>query len=119
MVYFLPYGIQQKIIKSLTLPTVYEKTIDYLKSNYDCDNKELLIISDNPNLYMTHQYAAVNFTYANQHTVKIIDHYYRNFKHVVIFQKFNHLFRHPSVNNRLEKEYKLQEKGVIKINPSK
>ncbi|NOY69441.1 MAG: hypothetical protein GXP53_08130 [Deltaproteobacteria bacterium] len=69
-IYFLPYGGEQYLANSLLLPYEYEKTICVLKNNYG-NNKRILVIADNPSLYLIQKYSAVSIQYINAHMAEV------------------------------------------------
>jgi len=106
LLYFWPYGSQQLLVHTGSIPYEYNTTLSYLKDNFK-RNSNILIISERPNLYIVHYKGAVDYTYANQNTEKIKDHYGKEFDHILVFQKCLYKTQAPLKTSRLNKSYRL------------
>ena len=106
LLYFWPYGSQQLLVHTGSIPYEYNKTLSYLEDNFK-RNSNILIISERPNLYIVQYKGAVDFTYANQNMEKIKDHYGKEFDHILVLQKCLHETRTPLKTSRLNTSYRL------------
>ena len=112
--YFWPYGSQQRIVQTGSIPYEYNKTLGYLKDNFKHDSN-ILIICERPYYYIVHYKSAVNFNYANQNTEKIRDYLEKEFDHIVVLQKCLYENRAPVENNQLNKSYRLVNLKNLKL----
>ena len=108
LLYFWPYGSQQLLVNTGSIPYEYNTTLRYLKDTFK-RNTNILIISERPNLYIVHYKGAVDFAYANQNGDKIRDHYGKEFDHILVLQKFLYKTRAPLKNQHLNHSYRLAE----------
>jgi hypothetical protein len=104
--YLWPYGSQQLLVHTGSIPYEYNKTLSYLNDNFE-HNSNILIISERPNLYIVHYKGAVDFSYANRNAEKIKDHYSKEFDHILVLQKCLYKSRAPLESNRLNDSYRL------------
>jgi len=114
LLYFWPYGSQQLLVHTGSIPYEYNKTLSYLNDHFK-QNSNILIISARPNLYIVHYKGAVDFTYANQNTEKIRDHYGKEFDHILVLQKCLYKTRTPLNTNRLNNSYQLAYLETLKL----
>ncbi len=106
LLYLWPYGSQQLLVHTGSIPYEYNKTLSYLRDNFK-RNSDILIISERPNLYIVHYKGAVDFSYANRNTEKIKDHYAKEFDHILVLQKCLYKSRAPLKTSRLNDSYRL------------
>ena len=106
LLYFWPYGSQQLLVQTGSIPYEYNKTLSYLKDNFK-RNSNILIICERPYYYIVHYNSAVDFTYANQNTEKIRDHFGKEFDHILVLQKCLYTTQAPLKTSRLNKSYRL------------
>jgi hypothetical protein len=106
LLYFWPYGSQQLLVHTGSIPHEYNKTLSYLSDNFN-RNSNILIISERPNLYIIHYKGAVDFSYANRNAKKIKDHYGKEFDHILVLQKCLYKTRAPLDSSRLNNSYQL------------
>jgi hypothetical protein len=114
LIYFWPYGSQQLLVNTGSIPYEYNKTLRYLNENFK-RNSNILIISERPNLYVVHYKGAVDFKYASQNPEKIKDQYGREFDHVLVLQKCLYKTRAPLKNQRLDHSYRLAELKILNL----
>jgi hypothetical protein len=106
LLYFWPYGSQQMLIQTGSIPYEYNKTLSYLKDNFK-PKSNILIICERPYYYIVHYNSAVDFTYANQNTKKILDHLAKEFDHILVLQKYLYETRAPLKTSHLNNSYRL------------
>jgi hypothetical protein len=106
LLYFWPYGSQQQIVNTGSIPYEYNRTLRYLKDNYR-RNSNILIISERPNLYLIHYKGAVDFQYANQNPELILNKVVRDFDHILVLQKYFYKTQTPLKTHRLNYWYRL------------
>lgn len=116
LLFFLPYGTHQRLINSLSLPFEYKKNLTYLEKNFH-GNKNILIISDRPNLYLVHEYGSVSFDFLKRHKEEISFQSQKEFDHVLTFQRYHYKNTLPDPKNRLDNSVILTELENIKITP--
>ena len=114
LLFYWPYGSQQRFVNIGSLPYEYSRTLSFLKENYN-NNTQLLIIAERPNLYIIHYQGAVDFSFANQHADKINSSYSKEFDHILVLQKFDYKTQSPLRWNRLDASYRLKELAKIKL----
>jgi len=117
LLFFWSYGSQQLLVNAGSIPLEYNKTLSYLKDHFK-NNANLLVVCERPNLYILHYQGAVDFKYANQNADKILDHYQREFDHIIVLQKCRYETRKPMQNNRLINSYRLARLEHIKLTRS-
>ena len=100
----------------MSLPFEYEKNLTYLEKNF-YGNKNILIISDRPNLYLVHEYGSVSFDFLKRHKEKISFQSQKEFDHVLTFQRYHYKNTLPDPKNRLDNSVILTELENIKITP--
>jgi hypothetical protein len=67
---------------------------------------------------MVHYSGAVGFTYANQNTEKILDHYRKDFDHILVLQKCLYKTRAPLTSSRLSSTYPLIQLATLTMTRS-
>ena len=117
LIYFWPYGSQQLLINTGAIPYEYNKTLGYIKDNFK-SNSTILVISERPYLYTVQYSGAVDFTFANQNTEKILDQYCRDFDHIIVLQKCLYKTQAPLASNRLSSKYPLIQLGILNLTRS-
>jgi hypothetical protein len=117
LLFFWPYGSQQRFVNIGSLPYEYGKTLNFLKENFK-NNTHLLIIAERPNLYIVHYRGAVDFSYANQHAEKIKSVYAKEFDHILVLQKFDYKTQTPLERNRIDASYRLRKLSKINLTQS-
>ena len=117
LIYFWPYGSQQLLINTGAIPYEYNKTLGYIKDNFK-SNSTILVISERPYLYTVQYSGAVDFTFANQNTEKILDQYRRDFDHIIVLQKCLYKTQAPLASNRLSSKYPLIQLGILNLTRS-
>jgi hypothetical protein len=117
LIYFWPYGSQQLLVNTGSLPNEYNKTLRYIKDSFK-NNSNILLISERPYLYVIHYAGAVDFAYANQNPEKIIDRYGKEFDHILVLQRYLHNTRAPLNSNRLNPSYRLVHSGNLNLTRS-
>ncbi len=60
LAFFWSYGTQQRLVNNLSLQFEYNRVLDHLERRYP-KNGSTLIIAEQPNLYVIHQYSAMRF----------------------------------------------------------
>jgi hypothetical protein len=117
LIYFWPYGSQQLLVNTGSLPNEYNKTLRYIKDSFK-NNSNILLISERPYLYVIHYAGAVDFAYANQNPEKILDRYGKEFDHILVLQRYLHNTRSPLNSNRLSPSYRLVHSGNLNLTRS-
>jgi hypothetical protein len=117
LLYFWPYGSQQLLVNTGSLPNEYNKTLTYIKESYK-SNSNILLISERPYLYVIHYTGAVDFAYANQNPEKILDRYGKEFDHILVLQRYLHNTRAPLNSSRLNPSYRLIHSGNLNLTQS-
>jgi len=114
LVYFWPYGSQQRHTNVGLFPYEYNKTLQLLKDQFN-SNSNLLVISDRPNVYLVQFKGAVDYEFANQNPDAILNRYLREFDHVIVLQRFSYQTHTPLNANRLSNSYRLKELRRINL----
>ena len=114
LVYFWPYGSQQRHTNVGLFPYEYNKTLQLLKDQFN-SNSNLLVISDRPNVYLVQFKGAVDYEFANQNPDAILNRYLREFDHVIVLQRFSYQTHTPLSANRLSNSYRLKELRRINL----
>jgi len=117
LLFFWPFGSQQRFVNVGSLPYEYNKSLMFLKENFK-NNSNLLIIAERPNLYIIHYRGAVDFSFANQNMDNIKDIYNKEFDHILVLQKIDYKTQTPLDWNRLEAAYRLKKLSDIKLTQS-
>jgi hypothetical protein len=117
LLFFWPFGSQQRFVNVGSLPYEYNKTLMYLKENFN-NNTNLLIIAERPNIYIIHYRGAVDFSFANQNMDKIKNIYNKEFDHVLVLQKIDYKTQTPLDWNEIEGTYRLKKLSDIKLTQS-
>ena len=117
LLFFWPYGSQQRFVSIGSLPYEYGRTLNFLKENFK-NNTHLLIIAERPNLYIIHYRGAIDFSYANQNADKIKSIYSKEFDHILILQKFDYKTQTPLDWNRIDAAYRLRKLSKINLTQS-
>ena len=106
LLYFWPYGSQQLLVNRATIPYEYNKTLSYLRNNYESQSK-ILIICERPNFYIVHYQGALDFEYANQHADFILNKGARDFDYILVLQKCLYETQAPLKTNRIADSFQL------------
>ena len=106
LLYFWPYGSQQLLVHKGIIPYEYNRTLAYLKDNFN-PKANILIIAERPNLYIIQYKGAVDFAYANQNIERIKGFYSKEFDHILVLQKCLHKTRAPLETHRIDNSYQL------------
>jgi hypothetical protein len=114
LLYFWPYGSQQLLVNRGTIPYEYNKTLDYIRNNYESHSK-ILVISERPNFYIVHYQGALDFKYANQNPELIINKVAKDFDHILVLQKCLHETQAPLKTSRLNNSYRLVDLQTLKL----
>jgi hypothetical protein len=114
LLYFWPYGSQQRHTNVGLFPYEYNKTLQLLKDQFN-SNSNLLVISDRPNVYLIQFKGAVDYEFANQNPDAILNRYLREFDHVIVLQRFSYQTHTPLSANRLSNFYRLKELRRINL----
>ena len=117
LLYFWPYGSQQMLVNSGALPHEYNKTLKYIKNSFH-SHANILLISERPNLYIAHFGGAVDFAYANRNPQKILDHYGKEFDHILVLQRCRNDTRTPLTSCTLNTYYRLFHSGNLNLTQS-
>jgi hypothetical protein len=117
LLFFWPYGSQQRFVSIGSLSYEYGKTMNFLKENFK-NSTQLLIIAERPNLYIIHYRGAVDFRYANQNADKIKSIYSKEFDHILVLQKFDYKTQSPLAWNRIDAAYRLRKLSKINLTQS-
>jgi uncharacterized pyridoxamine 5'-phosphate oxidase family protein len=97
-----------------TIPYEYNKTLNYIRNNYESHSK-ILVICERPNLYIVHYPGALDFKYANQNPELIINKVAKDFDHILVLQKCLHETRAPLKTSRLNKSYQMVDLQTLKL----
>jgi hypothetical protein len=114
LLYFWPYGSQQLLVNRGTIPDEYNKTLNYIRNNYE-SHSNILVICERPNFYIVHYQGALDFKYANQNPELIINKVAKVFDYILVLQKCLHETRAPLKTNRLNKSYRLVDSQTLKL----
>ena len=106
LLFFWPYGSQQFIVHSGTIPYEYNKTLKYLDQNFN-GNSNILIIAERPNLYVVHYKGSVSFAFANQYSERINKQYGKEYDEILVLQKYRYNESIPIKSHRLNPSYRL------------
>ena len=68
LVFYWPVAAKNEAVEQLKLYRFYKTALGYLKANYP--DKNIVIVSDRPGMYVVHQWGAVSFRYVNGNTEK-------------------------------------------------
>jgi hypothetical protein len=117
LLFFWPFGSQQRFVNVGSLPYEYNKTLIFFEENFK-NNSNLLIIAERPNLYIIHYRGAVDFSFANQNMDKIKNTYNKEFDHILVLQKIDYKTQTPLVWNGIEAAYRLKKLSDIKLTQS-
>jgi len=116
-VFYCPVAAHQHLINSLSLTYEYDRTVNYLKQNYDTGKEKILVISDLPNLYIVQNIGSIGFKFAKEHMDKIKTYYNTYYDHIVVLQRIDVGSGLIKENNKLSAQYELEPLGELKINP--
>jgi hypothetical protein len=108
LLFFWPFGSQQRFVNVGSLPYEYNKSLMFLKENFK-SNSNLLIIAERPNLYIIHYRGAVDFSFANQNMDKIKDIYNKEFDHILVLQKIDYKTQTPVDWNGIDAAFRLKK----------
>ena len=117
LLFFWPFGSQQRFVNVGSLPYEYNKSLMFLKENFK-SNSNLLIIAERPNLYIIHYRGAVDFSFANQNMDKIKDIYNKEFDHILVLQKIDYKTQTPVDWNGIDAAFRLKKISDIKLTQS-
>jgi hypothetical protein len=117
LMFFWPFGAQQRFVNVGSLPYEYNKTLMFLKENFK-NNSNILIIAERPNIYIIHYRGAVDFSFANQNIDKIKNRYNKEFDHILVLQKIDDKTQTPLEWNEIEGAYRLEKLSDIKLTQS-
>ena len=117
LLYFWPYGSQQRLVNSGALAYEYTKTLKYVNNSFH-KNANILLISERPYLYVVHYGGAVDFAYANQNPQKILDQYSKEFDHILVLQRCRYDSRAPLTSCHLNPAYRLVHAGNLNLTRS-
>jgi hypothetical protein len=106
MIYFWPYGSQQLLVDTGSVPYEYNKMLGYLRDRFNPD-ANILVIAERPYYYIIHYKGAVDFAYANQNMDKISEFYGKEFDDILVIQKCRYDTKSPLESNRLAKADRL------------
>jgi hypothetical protein len=114
LLYFWPYGSQQLLVNRGTIPYEYNKTLSYIRNNFE-SHSNILVICERPNFYILHYQGALDFEYANQNPELIINKVAKDFDHILVLQKCLHNTRAPLKTSHLNKSYPLVDLQTLKL----
>jgi len=115
LIWFWPIAPNNESLHSLTLPREYHATLDYLKKHFP--EKNLIIVSERPGLYTPHLWGAVPFSFANQHSEKLIEKLERKLsREILVIQNIQYTDNQPSTNTRLSEKFPLEVLFEIQTN---
>ena len=114
---YRPIAMDEKIIKSLTLPREYHQVMTYLKKSYDLSSDKLLIITTHPNLYVVQKMGALPFKDANEHINSL--HYYRQiyYDHIISIQYHDIDSDQMTKGSQLSKQFNSHKVKTVKVSP--
>jgi membrane protein CcdC involved in cytochrome C biogenesis len=84
--FFHPYGIQERLGNTMMLKYEYQQTLAFMKSNFE-HQKHVLVICNQPNLYIIQNYNAIDFAYANANIENLRNDAYHD--HIIVLQRYN------------------------------
>jgi dolichyl-phosphate-mannose-protein mannosyltransferase len=108
LIYYCPVASQQKVLNYyLTKQYEYNKSLDFILPRFE--NYKTLIIYERTNMYLIHQFSAVNFHYANNHIDWIKKAATKYYDHVITIQNVWHDKDIPHKYSTLDESFKLKE----------
>ena len=117
LLFFWPFGSQQRFVNAGSLPYEYNKSLMFLKENFK-NNSNILIVAERPNIYIIHYRGAVDFAFANENLDKIKNIHSKEFDHILVLQKIDYKNQKPLARNGIDAAYRLQKLSDIKLTQS-
>jgi hypothetical protein len=117
LLFFWPFGSQQRFVDAGSLPYEYNKSLMFLEENFK-NNSNILIIAERPNIYIIHYRGAVDFAFANENLDKIKNIHSKEFDHILVLQKIGYKKQKPLARNGIDTAYRLQKLSDIKLTQS-
>lgn len=108
-----PVAVNNKHLRSLTLPRMTEYAIEYLSQ---INHKNFIIISDRPGIFTAHSFGAVSFKYINanpQRFKKELDKHLYEF--AIVIQKISYSSQSAIQNTKLDAELPLETVKEIQV----
>ena len=112
---YWPYGIQQRIINGMALQYEYGQAMAFLNEHYK-KKQYPLIIAEQPNLYIIHDYSSLSYSVANSQLRKIYSS--RQINKVIAIQRYHSDSGKIYKRTVLNKEFQTKELKRIRITPS-
>lgn len=111
--FYNPTAIENRFMNSIFLGRQFRHEMDFLKKVND---RDILIISDRPNLFTAYEYGAVNFPYANADPARLLQELDRHlFKHIYVFQEIAYVTGAPTADTWLNADYTLEPLSEIQL----
>ncbi len=111
---YWPYGIQQRIINGLSLQYEYGQVMAFLNEHYK-KKQYPLIVAEQPNLYIIHDYSALSYSAVNSQLRKIYSS--RQINKIVAIQRYHSDSEKIYKRTVLNKEFQTKELKKIRITP--
>ncbi|WP_158631927.1 ArnT family glycosyltransferase [Chroococcidiopsis cubana] len=101
-----PIGVENRFYNTMTLPRKTRYVRDFLNKFED---KAILVIIDRPGQYISENYGAVDFDYANQNLDSLLNDLKRGlFKEIIVVQDLNYDTQSPISSNKLNAKFQLK-----------
>lgn len=111
--YYQPIAVENRFMNSLVINRETEQEIDFMGT---CKNKDILIITDRPGQFTVMNFGAIDFSYAQQNSIELIEQMKSKlFSSVLTFQKINYETKRPIAGNGLEKHFRLHQLKEIQL----
>jgi hypothetical protein len=103
----------QKLTHEILSTKEYYLILDFIEQNSD-PNQKILVITDQHNCLLMHDYDAISFPTANNNKNLIVAKL-KHYDRVFVFRKYSEMFSSPYVSTRLDPLFKLSELGKSNI----
>jgi len=113
VLFFLPVASHQNLLSYLPLSNEYSRVKEYL--GHEFPSKNLLIITDRPNLYVIQGYGAKKFNFANEYKDYVKRFLSGHFEEIVFIQRYDKKKQGYTPATQLETEYKITEKTQFSL----
>jgi len=103
----------QKLTNEILSTKEYYSILGFIKEN-STPNQKILVITEEPNYFLMHDYDAITFATANDNKNLIFEKL-KHYDRVFVFRKFTDMFSSPYVRTRLDPLFELRELGKSNI----
>ena len=114
LMFFWSYGSQQRLVNNLSLQYEYSRVLEYIAPRYP-QNGSTLIIAEQPNLYIIHEYSGMRFKRMDK--IKEILSSPNGVDHIIALQKIDRRTGRIAKGSMLKGPFKIRPLTEFSLSP--